>query len=86
MRTSSQKPILRPHLREFICYIFRHFKVMIWSSATPRNVHAMIAAVTTPTQRAQLVGIWARDTLGLSEKDYKQKVITFKDLRKVFED
>ena len=59
---------------------------MFWSSATPRNVHAMIAAVTTPAQRAQLVGIWARDTLGLSEKDYNQKVITFKDLRKVFED
>jgi hypothetical protein len=86
MRTSSQKPILRPHLTEFVTYIFRHYKIMFWSSATPRNVHAMIAAVTTPAQRAQLVGIWARDTLGLSEKDYNQKVITFKDLRKVFED
>ena len=46
----------------------------------------MIAAVTTPAQRAQLVAIWGRDTLGLSEKDYNKKSITFKDLRKVFED
>jgi len=46
----------------------------------------MIAAVTTPEQHAQLVAIWARDTLGLSEQEYNKKTITFKDLRKVFED
>ena len=86
MRTASQKPILHPHLTEFITYVFRHYRVMIWPSATPCNVHVMIAAVTTPTQCAQLVGIWARDTLGLSEKDCNKKVIIFKDLCKVFED
>ena len=86
MRRASQKPHLRPHLTEFMTYIFRHYKIMFWSSATPRNVHSMIAAVATPEQRAQLVGVWGRDTLGLSEKEYNKKSITFKDLRKVFED
>ena len=46
----------------------------------------MVAAVTTPAQRSRLVAIWSRDTLGLSDKDYRKKSITFKDLRKVFED
>lgn len=85
MRESSMNPLLRPHLAEFNSYIFRHFKVMFWSSATRRNVESMITAVTTPQQRSQLVGIWARDTLGLTLEDYHQKVLTIKDLRKVFE-
>lgn len=86
MRQSSQKPLLRPHLPEFINYIFRHFKIMFWSSATPRNVKAMIAATTTEEQRSQVIATWSRDTLGLSAEAYSQKVITQKDLNKIFQD
>ena len=86
MRQSSQKPLLRPHLPEFISYIFRHFKVMFWSSATPRNVKAMISAATTEEQLAKVIAIWGRDTLGLSAEAYTQKVITQKDLNKIFND
>jgi TFIIF-interacting CTD phosphatase-like protein len=82
----SMTPILRPHLEEFMTYIFEHFKVMFWSSATPRNVQSMIAATTTPEQRSKVIAIWARDTLDLSPEDYNKKSVTFKDLRKVFVD
>jgi len=67
-------------------YVFKHFKVMFWSSATPRNVKSMIAATTTTEQRGKIVATWARDTLGLSPEDYNKKSITFKDLQKVFAD
>jgi hypothetical protein len=85
-RKSSTQPLPRPHLAEFITYIFRHFKVMFWSSATPANVKSMIAAITTAQQRNDVVATWARDTLGLTPKEYNQKVITLKDLRKIFQD
>ena len=86
MRQSSRQPILRPHLAEFISYILRNFKVMFWSSATPRNVKSMIEAATTPEQRNQVIATWGRDTLGLSEEDYYKNSITIKDLTKVFND
>jgi NLI interacting factor-like phosphatase len=84
MRQSSITPVLRPHLAEFLSYIFRNFKIMFWSSAKPHNVNSMIAATLSPEQREQVLAIWARDTLGLSREEYDQKSITIKDLRKVF--
>jgi hypothetical protein len=86
MRHASQNPFLRPHLAQFMNYIFRHYKIMVWSSATTANVHAMISAATTPSQRAQIIAIWDRSSLGLSPTAYKQKSVTFKDLRKIFND
>ena len=86
MRQSSIQPILRPHLPEFMSYIFRNFKIMFWSSATPRNVRSMTEATTTSKQRNQVIATWGRDTLGLSQEEYYQKVITIKDLTKVFKD
>ena len=86
MLQASMTPTLRPHLQEFMSYIFKHFKVMFWSSATPRNVNSMITATTTPEQRAKIIATWARDTLGLSPEEYNKKSITFKDLQKVFAD
>jgi hypothetical protein len=86
MRQSSIKPILRPHLPEFMSYIFRNFKIMFWSSATPRNVRSMIKATTTAKQRNQFIASWGRDTFGLSDEEYHKKAITIKDLTKVFKD
>jgi hypothetical protein len=86
MRQASTRPILRPHLPKFISYIFRNFKIMVWSSAAPNNVKAMVAAVTTPEQLKQVIAIWGRDTFGLSKKEYRRKAITIKDLTKIFKD
>lgn len=40
----------------------------------------------TEQQRQQLVAVWARDTLGLSSKDYNRKVQTYKNLNVVWRD
>ncbi|OLL27161.1 putative FCP1 y domain-containing protein [Neolecta irregularis DAH-3] len=80
----STKPYPRPHLKEFINYVLANFKVMIWSSATPVNVQAMINDCFTHEQREQLVAVWSRDTLGLTPMEYKKKVKTFKLLPKVW--
>lgn len=60
-----------PSFREFLFHEQAHLDVMVWSSAQPHSVEPM-------TQRCfgedkdLLVAIWARDTLGLSSKDYRE--------------
>ena len=86
MQRSSKQPILRPHLEDFIAYALENFKVMFWSSATPQNVEHMIEACTTSEQREKIVAVWGRDKFGLSSKQYNARVVTIKDLQKVFKD
>ena len=86
MRSASEKPILRPYLSEFMDFVFNSYSVMFWSSATPRNVDAMINATTTEEQRDQVIAVWARNRFGLSSEDYYKKTTTQKNLRKVFRD
>ncbi|KAG9303883.1 hypothetical protein G9A89_005793 [Geosiphon pyriformis] len=74
----------RPHLHEFLDYIFAHFEVMVWSSAQPRNVRIMVEYVFSPQYIKKLIDVWTRDDFGLSEKEYNQKSLTLKDLRKVW--
>jgi len=86
MRKASKHPVLRPHLREFMVYIFQHFQVMFWSSAKPHNVKAMINAATTPEQRDEIIAVWDRSRFGLSASEYNARSITIKDLELVFRD
>ncbi|KAF8752942.1 NLI interacting factor-like phosphatase [Rhizoctonia solani] len=46
-----------------------HLDVMVWSSAQPHSVHSMLGSFFGP-DRNRLVGIWARDTLGLRPEHY----------------
>ncbi|QRW22780.1 NLI interacting factor-like phosphatase [Rhizoctonia solani] len=72
----------RPFSKTFKEYMFRegsHLDVMVWSSAQPHSVHSMLGSFFGP-DRNRLVGIWARDTLGLRPEHYTQKVQTIKDL------
>ena len=59
-RMNSAKPLLRPGIHKFMDYIFENFAVMVWTSARPENAEQMVAATFTKTQRAKLLGIWAR--------------------------
>jgi hypothetical protein len=59
---------------------------MVWSSATPTNVQSMCARIFSHKQRDQLVNVWARDTLGLSEREYHTKCQTSKNLERVWQD
>ena len=57
---------------------------MVWSSAKPENVEEMCDKLFTAEQRQQLIAIWARDTLGLSEKQYNNKVQVYKRLEQIW--
>ncbi|KAH8105353.1 hypothetical protein BXZ70DRAFT_887596 [Cristinia sonorae] len=76
----------RPYMTAFRSYLFAPetkswLDVMIWSSAQPHSVNDMVEK-TFGEDQTNLVAIWARDTLGLSNEHYNRKVQTFKDLTK----
>ena len=58
----------------------------MWSSARPENVRRMVNDIFTPQQRADLIAAWGRDTLGLTEAAYYDKVQVYKRLGLVWED
>lgn len=76
-RTSSFIP--QPNLAEFLRYVLREHKVVIWSSAKPHNVEAICTKLFTPEERKKLVAIWARDKLRLG-KNYQNRVQVYKHL------
>ncbi|CAE6481913.1 unnamed protein product [Rhizoctonia solani] len=76
----------RPFSKTFKDYVFRqgsHLDVMVWSSAQPHSVHSMLESFFE-SDRNRLVGVWARDTLGLASEHYSQKVQTIKDLNTIW--
>jgi len=81
---NAQTMIARPYLRPFLQYLFQNFKVMVWSSAKPENVKALVDKALDKDLRSMLVGTWARDTFGLSAKYYGQNVQVYKNLRLVW--
>ena len=75
-KTMIQRPFLRPFLR----YLFENFKVMVWSSARPDNVKALVNQALDNDLRSKLVAQWARDSFGLSPTNYQQNVQVYKNL------
>ena len=70
----------RPHLDEFLKYLFQHHSVMVWSSARLENVVAMCDKLFTQAQRESLVAIWAREQLRLTPAAFKERVPVYKQL------
>lgn len=65
----------RPYLTSFRQYLFHPntrlwLDTMVWSSAQPHSVTDMVEKCFGE-KKDDLVAIWARDTLGLEEKDYR---------------
>ncbi|QRV95671.1 NLI interacting factor-like phosphatase [Ceratobasidium sp. AG-Ba] len=87
-RTWGYRPVMnRPFAKTFRDYLFHqgsHLDVMVWSSAQPHSVDSMVD-VFFGSDRSRLVGLWARDTLGLTEEHYTQKVQTVKDLNIIWD-
>lgn len=59
------------------------YRVLVWSSARPENVDAMVRAILHPVQAAQLIRCWARDTL-VPPRLYYEKSPSTKDLEIVW--
>jgi hypothetical protein len=83
-RGNSIRGTARPFLEEFLRYCFDNHSVMVWSSARPSSVETMCSFIFSPQYREKLVATWARDTLGLTAYQYKQRVQVYKQLQKVW--
>ncbi|KAG0282269.1 hypothetical protein BGZ96_000646 [Linnemannia gamsii] len=75
----------RPHLQAFLDFIFEHCKVMVWSSAQPHSVDAMLSC-GFGNRVPKLDRVWTRKDFRLSEHDYNKKVLTIKDLEFIWDD
>lgn len=59
---------------------------MIYSSARPENVEAMVDALVSKKRAKDLAAIWGRDKLELTPEQYNEKLQVYKKLDKVWED
>ncbi|KFH72422.1 hypothetical protein MVEG_02713 [Podila verticillata NRRL 6337] len=82
----SGKPTIvnRPYLLEFMRLLFTHFRVMIWSSSRRESVDAMLNRI--PKDFGKFDRIWSREHFDLHEVDFHRKVLTLKDLEKVWQE
>ncbi|KAF9292604.1 hypothetical protein BGZ68_000008 [Mortierella alpina] len=78
----------RPHLKQFLDFLFKYCRVMVWSSARPESVQAMLKAgfKSNGYSPDHLDRVWSRDHFKLHEIDYTRKVLTLKDLEYVWEE
>jgi len=76
----------RPCLKRFLSYALANHAVLIWSSATSKNLKGMCERLFNPVQRQLLLGEWARDTLDLTQTQYKERVQVYKRLDRVWAD
>lgn len=83
-RNQPTRMIGRPFLRQFLSYLFENFSVMIWSSAKPENVKILVENGLGEDFQPKLAASWARDTLGLTPKQYDLNVQVYKDLSRVW--
>ncbi|KAI9491764.1 HAD-like domain-containing protein [Zychaea mexicana] len=82
-RTTNRRSMyVRPYQDKFLDYIFRHFKVMVWSSAQPHSVNSMCRLFGSYVD--DLLLTWDRRYFNLSTGDYNRKTVTLKDLEVVW--
>ncbi|KAG0993022.1 hypothetical protein G6F28_007083 [Rhizopus arrhizus] len=74
---------VRPFSDLFFDYIFQHFTVMVWSSARSESVNYMCRIFGS--LQSKLALIWDHFSLGPSFSEHGRKVVTIKDLEKVWQ-
>ena len=82
LRTVYGRPYLST-FREFLLHpeTKKWLDTMVWSSAQPHSVDDMVEKAFG-TRRDELLTVWARDTLGLTQAEYHAKTQTVKNLDK----
>ncbi|KAF9106842.1 hypothetical protein BGX27_009016 [Mortierella sp. AM989] len=74
----------RPHLKQFLDYLFQNCQVMVWSSSQEHSVERMLShgfgSYVTKLDR-----IWNRSHFRLPKVDFDRKTLTLKDLEFVWE-
>lgn len=76
----------RPRVSQFLKYCFANHTVLVWSSAMPRNVDAVCRRLFSQKQLEQVLGVWGRDTFGLTPQQYKSKIQVYKRLDRIWDD
>ncbi|GAA99291.1 uncharacterized protein L969DRAFT_93755 [Mixia osmundae IAM 14324] len=83
----ATRPALRPYLSSLLPYLFGkgedglpRWSVIVWSSATQKNVDRLVVALDLNTDDTRLEAVWARDKMGLTDKEYANKCQTYKNL------
>lgn len=85
-RARSRDFIIRPGVQQLLDYLFDNHVVMVYSSAQPANVEAMVQELVSKKRAKALAGVWGRDKLGLTPAQYEEKVQVYKKLEKIWED
>lgn len=92
-RKSNDTWTERPGTRDLLSWLMddagaqgHGHRVMVWSSARPSNVDAMVEKLFSPRQQAKLIARWSRDELDLTPQQYQNKVQVYKRLHKVWSD
>jgi hypothetical protein len=78
--------IRRPGVEAFLKYVFDNHKVMVCTSATQGNAELMVKTLLTEKQREKLLCIRARQTFGLTGRQFKAKVQIYKNLEDIWRD
>ncbi|KAG0341595.1 hypothetical protein BG004_005977 [Podila humilis] len=82
-RKSRTEIVPRPYLDEFFRVLFKHCTVMIWSSSRRESVHLMFKG-NFKQYLSRMAMIWSREDFGLDYIDFHRKVLTLKDLEKIW--
>lgn len=85
-RAAPRRVIARPHASRFLQYCIDTFTVVIWSSARPDNVAAIVDAILPKEYQKKCVAIWGRDKFKLSQADFNARVQCYKRLSTVWSD
>ncbi|KIW56669.1 hypothetical protein PV05_05309 [Exophiala xenobiotica] len=85
-RADPTKFKIRPGVTQLLDYLFSNHVVMVYSSARPENTMAMVKNLIHPKQRNEMAAVWARDKLGLTGRQYNNKVQVYKKLEKIWAD
>jgi hypothetical protein len=85
-RSKSASFSRRKYLAEFLAFSFSVAKVMIWTTAQPKNAALMRNNMLTPAQSQNLVATWGRDRFNLNSAQYHEKTQVYKRLEWVWAD
>lgn len=85
MRHSAGNVVVRPHLDDFLKFVFRNFHVVIWTTITRKSAETLMQEIFTLGQRRSLKLVWTRENMGLTDKEFCSSTLLVKDLSRLWE-
>ena len=76
----------RPHIGEFLDFVFSHFKVAIWSSTRRDNLEPIVSHILGLERMSELVFLWDQRHCTREDRPTETFPLFLKDLRKVWKE